>query len=36
MGGWQMGAGSGKDRSCRRLAIVVGDKTLDVRKSNWS
>lgn len=25
------------DRSCRRRAIAaVGDKTLDVRKSNWS
>jgi len=28
--------GSGEDRSCRRCAIAVGDKTLDVRKSNWS
>jgi len=24
------------DRSCHRCTIAMGDKTLDVRKSNWS
>jgi len=35
--GWlEYGSGKWEDRSCRRGSIAVGDKTLDVRKSNWS
>jgi len=34
-GGWKMLVVRG-DRTCRHCTIAVGDKTLDVRKSNWT